>query len=127
MSEIAARWVTSGTAERIVAERRSEAAARQAILRERLGLPRHAGSPHALHHWLELPRQWDRASEFVAALRQRGVLVTSGDAFAVDSAAGSRAVRVSLGAASSRATLAAALETIAGLLREGPEPARPVR
>ena len=127
MSEIAARWVTSGTAERIVAERRSEAAARQAILRERLGLPRNAGSPHALHHWLELPRQWDRASEFVSALRQRGVLVTSGDAFAVDSAAGSRAVRVSLGAASSRATLAAALETIAGLLREDPEPARPVR
>ena len=83
--------------------------------------------PHALHHWLELPRQWERASDFVEALRRRGVLVTSGDAFAVEPARPSRAVRVSLGAASSRAALGAALETIAGLLREDPEPSRPAR
>jgi len=127
MSEIAARWVTSGTVTGIVAERRGEAAARQAMLRERLGLPRTAGSPHALHHWLELPRHWDRASDFVDALRRRGVLVTGGDAFAVDASAPSRAVRVSLGAAGSRAVLASALETIAGLLREEPERARPAR
>ena len=127
MSEIASRWVTSGVAEKIVAERRAEAAVRQGILRERLGLPRTPGSPHALHHWLELPRQWDRASDFVDALRARGVLVASGGAFAVDSTPPSRAVRVSLGAASSRAALATAMETIAGLLREDPEQSRPVR
>ena len=127
MSEIAARWVTSGVAEKIVADRRAEAAVRQGILRERLGVPRTSGSPHALHHWLELPRQWERASEFVEALRARGVLVASGDAFAVDPARPSRAVRVSLGAASSRAMLTAALETIAELLREDPEPSRPAR
>ena len=127
MSEIAARWVMSGVAATIVAERRAEAQARQAILREQLGLPRNAGSPHALHHWLELPRQWERAPDFVEALRRRGVLVTSGEAFAVDPTPSARAVRVSLGAASSRATLASALETIAALLREDPEPARPAR
>jgi len=127
MSEIAARWVTSGVAEKIVADRRAEAAVRQGILRERLGLPRASGSPHALHHWLELPRQWERASEFVEALRGRGVLVAGGDAFAAEPARPSRAVRISLGAASSRAALAAALETIAELLREDPEPSRPVR
>jgi DNA-binding transcriptional MocR family regulator len=127
MTEIAARWIRSGTVEKIIAERRREAHARQCLLRESLGLPRTAGSMQALHHWLELPRQWERASEFVDALRRRGVLVTSGDAFAVDTTQPSRAARVSLGAAPSHAALAGALETIAALTRETPEPARPVR
>jgi DNA-binding transcriptional MocR family regulator len=127
MTEIAARWITSGTVDKIIAERRREAQARQTLLHEILGLPRTAGSLHALHHWLELPRQWERASQFVEALRQRGVLITSGDAFAVDTTRPSRAARVSLGAARTHAALATALETIASLLREAPEPARPVR
>ena len=127
MTEIAARWITSGVATNVVADRRREASARQTMLREMLGLPRSAASPHALHHWLELPRQWERASDFVDALRRRGVVVTSGDAFAVDGRPPSRAVRVSLAAAPSRAALGSALETIAALLREDPEPARPVR
>jgi DNA-binding transcriptional MocR family regulator len=127
MTEIAARWITSGVAAAIVAERRQEASARQALLHTQLGLPRGAGSQHALHHWLELPRQWDRAVDFVDALRRRGVLVTSGDAFAVDTAQLSRAVRVSLGAASSHEVLSTALETIASVVREHPEPVRPAR
>lgn len=127
MTEIAARWISSGTAARIVADRRREAQARQTILHEVLGLPKTAGSPHALHHWLELPRQWERTSDFVDALRRRGVVVTGGDAFAVDTAAPSRAVRISLGAAPSRESLTTALETIATLAREEPEPVRPVR
>ena len=84
MTEIASRWMTNGDATKIVAERRAESQARQTILHAQLGLPRSAGSPYALHHWLELPRPWDRASDFVEALRRRGVLVASGDAFAVD-------------------------------------------
>jgi DNA-binding transcriptional MocR family regulator len=127
MTEIAARWIASGVVETIIEERRREAQARQTLLHETLGLPRTAGSLHALHHWLELPRQWERSSQFVEALRSRGVLITSGDAFAVDTTQPSRAARVSLGAASSRAALASALETIAGLLRDAPELSRPVR
>lgn len=127
MTEIAARWIAMGTVQKIIEERRREAHARQTLLHEILGLPRTAGSLHALHHWLELPRHWDRASQFVDALRQRGVLVTSGDAFAVDPAQSSRAARLSLGAAPSHAALSTALEAIASLMREAPEPARPVR
>jgi DNA-binding transcriptional MocR family regulator len=127
MTEIAARWISSGITTTIVADRRREAEARQALLRDALGLSRNAGSPHALHHWLELPRQWERASDFVDTLRRRGVLVTSGDAFAVDAKQPVRAVRVSLGAAPNRPALASALETIASLLREDPEPVRPAR
>jgi DNA-binding transcriptional MocR family regulator len=127
MTEIASRWITDGVIATVVAERRAEAGARQAIVRDQLGLPRTAGSPHALHHWLELPRQWERASDFVDALRRRGVLVTSGDAFAVDAAQPSRAVRVSLGAAANRLALSRALETVAAVLGEQPEPARPAR
>jgi aspartate/methionine/tyrosine aminotransferase len=78
----------------IVADRRREAEARQTLLRAALGLSRNAGSPHALHHWLELPRQWERAPDFVETLRRRGVLVTPGDAFAVDATQPVRAVRV---------------------------------
>jgi DNA-binding transcriptional MocR family regulator len=117
----------SGTTTTIVADRRREAEARQALLREAFGLSRSVGSPHALHHWLELPRQWERASDFVDALRRRGVLVTSGSAFAVDATQSVRAVRVSLGAAPTRPALASALETIASLVREDPEPVRPAR
>jgi DNA-binding transcriptional MocR family regulator len=128
LAEIAARWIVQGDADRIAAARRAEAGARQVILHTQLGLPRGAGSSHALHHWLELPRQWDHASDFVDALRRRGVLVTSGDAFAVNPTQPTRAVRVSLGAAPSRAVLAGALETIASVLREQPEPPqRPAR
>ena len=127
MTEVACRWITSGVVASIIAERRAEASARQAILREQLGLPPDAGSAHAFHHWLELPRQWERASVFVEALRARGVLVTSGDAFAVEGTTPSRAVRVSLGAAPSRDALARALETLSVVLREDPEPVRPAR
>ena len=127
MMEIAARWISSGTTTTIVADRRREAEARQALLREALGLSRSVGSPHALHHWLELPRQWERSSDFVDTLRGRGVLVTSGDAFAVDATQPVRAVRVSLGAAPNHPALAAALDAIASLLREDPEPVRPAR
>jgi DNA-binding transcriptional MocR family regulator len=127
MTEIASRWITTGVAAKIVADRRREAAARQKMLHEQLALPKNAGSPHALHHWLELPRQWERAADFVDTLRLRGVLVTNGDAFAVDPSRPSRAVRVSLGAAPSPDALATALETIASVLREDPEPVRPAR
>jgi len=127
MSEIAALWIGSQVAGNIVADRRREAHERQRELHEALGLPANAGSVHALHHWLPLPPQWDRTSDFVDALRGRGVLVTSGDAFSVDSSQPTRAVRISLGSAPSRTALAAALETIAAVMREDPEPARPAR
>lgn len=127
MAEISARWISSGMTTAIVADRRREAEARQTLLRAALGLSRKAGSPHALHHWLELPRQWERAPDFVETLRRRGVLVTPGDAFAVDATQPVRAVRVSLGAAANRPALSSALETIASVLREDPEPVRPAR
>jgi DNA-binding transcriptional MocR family regulator len=63
----------------------------------------------------------------VDTLRRRGVLVASGSAFAVDATQPSRAVRVSLGAATSHAALTSALETIASLLQEQPELVRPAR
>jgi DNA-binding transcriptional MocR family regulator len=127
MTEIASRWIASGVAAKIVADRRREAAARQSLLRDQLAIPKSVGSPYALHHWLELPRQWERASDFVDTLRARGVLVSSGDAFAVDSSRPARAVRISLGAAPSIDTLGTALETIATTLRDDPLPVRPPR
>ena len=66
-------------------------------------------------------------AQLMEAHQINALLVTSGDAFAVDPAQSSRAARLSLGAAPSHAALSTALEAIASLMREAPEPARPVR
>lgn len=124
MSAIASQWVVSGIADQVIAERRREADARNALLREHVALDHRGAPPRGFHYWLELPPQW-RASDFVDALRHRGVLVTSGDAFAVDVHQGTRAVRLSLGAASDRDALASALADIGRLLHEDAELARP--
>ena len=55
------------------------------------------------------------------------VVEHGGDAFAVDATSPSRAVRVSLGAAPSREALTRALEKLAAVLHEDPEPLRPAR
>lgn len=122
--EVASQWIASGVAEQVIAERRTEATVRNALVREHVGHEHRRPRPHGFHHWLELPPEW-RAPDFVDALRHRGVLVTSGDAFAVDATQSTRAIRLSLGAASDRDALAGALAILASVLREEAEPARP--
>ena len=120
-AEIATAWIVDGTAEELLRRQRAEAAARQVIAREYLEGYRVDSHPNSLCVWLHLPEPW-RAERFVRVVRQRGVAVTSAEAFVVGRSAAPHAARVCLGAAPDRAVLRQALDTLAHVLKEAPEP-----
>ncbi len=55
MAEIAATWIRDGTADAILADRRREVAARQALARQALGSADYLAHPVGYHLWLQLP------------------------------------------------------------------------
>jgi DNA-binding transcriptional MocR family regulator len=124
MVEIATRWITSGTAERVAAARRREAAQRQILARRILG-PAVMGEPSAYHLWLPLDERW-RASEFVIEARRLGIAVTGANAFTVGRIAPMNGVRVCLGSVADSGTLEAALATIRDLSAAEPDPLQSV-
>src|SRR5260221_11008460 len=60
MAALASSWIRDGTADAIVAERRSEAAARQALVREHLAEARYDAHPFGYYGGLHLPEPWRR-------------------------------------------------------------------
>jgi DNA-binding transcriptional MocR family regulator len=115
---VASHWIRDGTADALVEARRQEARARQALARERLAGADLDTKPEAYYLWLRLPEPW-RGETFAAEARARHVLVTPADAFAIGRTQPPRAVRLCLGAARTRETLARGLDVVAGLLRSG--------
>jgi len=116
-AELATSWVASGLYDRIVDWKRAETRERQRIVRAALAgfdYAPHAASPHG---WLALPAGWSSA-QLVAAAAERGVLLSPGESFEVVAGA-PPAVRLVAGSVPTREELAAAAETIAGLLRRG--------
>jgi DNA-binding transcriptional MocR family regulator len=112
MVALVTRWIRSGIADQIVQAIRNEAAGRQRLAGKFLkGVPCAAGS-HGHHLWLPLPQRWNRI-EFLREVLHRGLAVVGDDAFAID--ASPPAVRVSLGAARTRAELAQALQSLADM------------
>jgi DNA-binding transcriptional MocR family regulator len=121
IAEIAARWVTDGTARDLLFWQRAALVERYRIAREVLaGLPHYAG-PHSLHLWLPLPEPWT-VDQLVTHARLRGVAVAPSAPFMVNPGMPPQAVRISGGAAASADDLRRALETIAALLASEPEP-----
>jgi DNA-binding transcriptional MocR family regulator len=121
MAEIVSEWIRDGTAERLVAQKRKEAAERQEMARRILqGLP-FSAHPLSFHIWLELPEPW-RNDEFLAQVRKRGVLVTPPEAFVPAREEAPHAVRVCLGAARTRQQLEKGLKIIRELCRSSPKP-----
>jgi DNA-binding transcriptional MocR family regulator len=120
MAALASTWIKDGTADAIVAERRREAAARQALVREGLGGADYEAHPFGYYAWLKLPEPW-RADAFAADLRARGVLVSPPEAFVVGRAAVPHAIRLCLGAPRTREDLVRGLATVAESLRAGAE------
>jgi DNA-binding transcriptional MocR family regulator len=115
MAEIATGWIEDGTADTILAAKRREAAARQALAARHLG-PFGARSVSAAYHvWLPLPRPW-KTDDFVRRLRRRGIAVAPAELFAVGPGAPPEAVRVCLGAVPTRADLDRGLAAIAETL-----------
>ncbi|MCC7274394.1 MAG: PLP-dependent aminotransferase family protein [Alphaproteobacteria bacterium] len=116
---IATGWILDGTAERMVAERRAEAAARQTMVEAALPAARTERAATSYHAWLRLPEGWS-AEELVAEARRRGVAVTPPSAFAVTRQAAPDAIRICYGAAADRGELAKGLAILTALLAERP-------
>ncbi len=113
---VASTWIGNGTADALLAARRHEARARQAIAVEALAGADLQTQPEAYYLWLRLPEPW-RGDAFAAEARARGVLVTPAEAFAVGREPAPHAVRLCLGAARTRESLRRGLDVVAGLLR----------
>ncbi|HWV56422.1 MAG TPA: PLP-dependent aminotransferase family protein [Longimicrobiales bacterium] len=114
-AEIAAIWIGDGTADRIAASHREEAAARQQLVQQLLGGWEYDSQPTAYHLWLHIPEPW-RSSEFVAACRERGVTITSPEAFVPGRGSAPHAARVCLGQPASRARMVDGLRAIVEVL-----------
>jgi len=111
MTEIATRWISDGTADRIARRKVAELEARHRIAHEVFrGDFVVQTNPHALHLWVHLPDPL-RSDECVAQARQRGVLIAGAEAFAVGRDV-PPAVRVAIAPAPRREDLRRALEIV---------------
>lgn len=114
MAGLVARWLRDGSADAIIAAIREEAAARQKLAAQILGKRVFAARPHGHHLWLPLDSHWT-PKDFVAHVHRQGLAIVGSDAFAVGGEA-PNAVRVALGAASSRHELGTAIGLLATAL-----------
>ena len=105
MAAVATSWIREGVAGRVLAGVRDEAMARRALAAELL--PTAAGGSESLHVWLP-------GAKADAGAKERGLALVGADAFRAPGAAG-EGLRISLGAASKRETLARGLRALAGL------------
>lgn len=122
-AEIACRWIRSGRADEMINWQREEIGHRQALAADILGDYCRQAQPYGFNVWLHLPEPW-RPNEFVAACEREGVLIRSGEPFAVGRFPVPPAVRLSLSAETHRETVEKGLQTIRSLLTELP-PAAP--
>jgi DNA-binding transcriptional MocR family regulator len=115
MVALVTRWLKDGSADAIIGAIRDEAAARQKLAAEVLA--RHAFSrhPNGHHIWISLPRNWSR-TEFASHVQWQGLAIVTAETFSVEESP-PNAIRVSLGAASSRAELVRALEILSTALK----------
>jgi DNA-binding transcriptional MocR family regulator len=115
---LAIRWLRDGTVDAIIGSIRAEAAFRQKLAAKALSGHSFAAHRFGHHLWLPLPAGWNRA-EFSEHVRRRGLAVVTSDAFSVGTEA-PHAIRVSLGAVSTRAELARGLDVLEAALRYSP-------
>ena len=95
MAEIAADWIASGDADRLLDAQRAELQARNRLASRILG-PRSKGNLYGLHRWLPLP-EGTQETAVVKALLDQGIAVAPGEKFAL--ADTSPALRICLGGA----------------------------
>lgn len=121
IAEIGTRWITDGTATRLLQWQRGQLTRRNQLAARCLGGLPLRRQPHGLHVWMSLPQGWDERV-FVNSANLRGVAVASGSAFHIGTEkAPEQGVRICLGAPD-ESTLETALVTLARLVRNLPEP-----
>jgi DNA-binding transcriptional MocR family regulator len=114
---LATRWIRTGLADEVLVAIRAETRQRRALAASILG-PSAAEPAEAFHLWLGLPPPWTRGA-FQAALRTHEVSVVASDAF-VTTGQPPEAVRVSLGAPTTRGDLAHALRAVTQVMAQEP-------
>jgi DNA-binding transcriptional MocR family regulator len=114
-------WMADGTVGRILAAKRADASARQALARRHLADYALRGDARAYHVWVELPETW-RAELFAGVAARRGIALTPSAAFTIGAGHAPNAVRLAL-ASPGIETLDAALASLRALIRSGPESA----
>ncbi len=118
LAEVITQWIEDGTANRIMAARRTELATRHSMAKRAL-----RGRSIRIHRcgnhlWLQLPRGV-RSDAFVSDAEQEGIGVTGSEWFTATGVPAPNAVRICYGAARSRAELEWALGGLTQLLRQG--------
>lgn len=119
MAEIAATWITDGTAERILEAKILEAGERNELARVELGGLRFRSKPTGHFIWVTLPDPW-RGGELEQVALERGVSVTSAEHFAFGHSAQWHGVRISLSSPGSRLALRKGLRILMDILQEEP-------
>lgn len=104
MAAVVTSWIREGAAGQVLAGVREEAVARRALAAELLPA---VGGPESLHVWLP-------GAVASPTARERGLALVGAEAFRAPGAVG-EGLRISLGAAGKRATLARGLKALAGL------------
>jgi DNA-binding transcriptional MocR family regulator len=115
MVALVTRWLQDGSAKAIIGAIREEAAARQKLAAEILARHPFFQHPNGHHIWVPLPRTWTR-TEFTSHVQRQGLAIVTAETFSVEEIQ-THAIRVSLGAASSRSDLVRALEVLATALK----------
>jgi Transcriptional regulators containing a DNA-binding HTH domain and an aminotransferase domain (MocR family) and their eukaryotic orthologs len=118
LAALATQWIKDGTAGLLLDAIRTEATARQGLALDALPPGTFAAHPEGFHLWLLLPPPWTRG-EFATHLRTRGVAAVVSDTFSVAGPV-PEALRICLGAASSRAETGRLLDILANALDQGP-------
>lgn len=118
MGELASLLIEGGHADEIVAWHRRRALERNRLARQTLKLDPEGATP-SYHLWVPLPEPW-RPTEFVAELKDHGVLAVPAEQFAVNRGPVPDAVRLALGSARNNDKLQNGLNLIAKCFEERP-------
>lgn len=115
IAEIATHWLEGGFADEILKSVRVETQSRRNIAREVLGMPFDI-DPASYHLWIKLP-DGRNLTDFVEAAKQRGVVVGSGESFALGSSVGDARFRIGLGVAVDHDQLRSGLSVVGKLIK----------
>jgi DNA-binding transcriptional MocR family regulator len=112
---LATRWLTDGTAWRRLQRQRTELAARHRLCQEHLKAFQWRGEAHCPHVWLAAPPGGSEA--FAKRALAAGVVVVPSSVLAAGRLHAADGVRISIGAAPDRKTLAEGLSRLASLAK----------
>lgn len=116
-ASVASRWIYSGFLREAADELMQENAERQKIAAILLHDQQFDANQHGPHLWLKLPAPW-RAIDFTNRCERLGVIIVGSSSLSVNSPF-VEAVRVSVGAASSKEALRGALTTLRSVIDGG--------